>query len=143
MLSFYFFPSDLESFGDEENISFKRTLQIFEIIKIKSKYLDSSNCVFTINSFKYTNRQISVFWLDICIFTPVQTQEKFKEIILASSKLYMFKHCLFVNLDKDTDKNTMRRLDFVNKYIHIITFLGHTVCRARFHILVDGSNVEI
>jgi len=31
----------------------------------------------------------------------------------------------------------------MNKYIHIITFLGHTVCRARFHFLVDGSDVEI
>ena len=37
-----------------------------------------------------TNRQILVFWLNICTFTTVQTQKDFEEIILASLKLYMF-----------------------------------------------------
>ena len=37
-----------------------------------------------------TYRQILVFWANICTFTPVKTQNNFKEIILASSKLYMF-----------------------------------------------------
>ena len=49
MLSFYFFPSDLQSFGDELNRSSKMALQIFELMKIESKYLDISNCVFTMN----------------------------------------------------------------------------------------------
>ena len=49
MLSFYFFPSDLQSFGDELNRSSKMALQIFELMKIESKYLDVSNCVFTMN----------------------------------------------------------------------------------------------
>ena len=114
MLSVYFFPSNLQSFGDELNRSSKMALQIFELMKIESKYLDISNCVFTMNcstdkkivfwsflwrdficmwekfqrcqssnsSFlqKYpifwtTNVQILFFWLNICIFTPVQTKE--------------------------------------------------------------------
>ena len=49
MLSFCFFPSDLQSFGDELNRSSKMALQIFELMKIESKYLDISNCVFTMN----------------------------------------------------------------------------------------------
>ena len=59
MLSFYFFPSDLQSFGDELNRSSKMALQIFELMKIESKYLDISNCVFTMNC--STEKKI-VFW---------------------------------------------------------------------------------
>ena len=59
MLSFYFFPSDLQSFGDELNRSSKMALQIFELMKIESKYLDISNCVFTMNC--STDKKI-VFW---------------------------------------------------------------------------------
>ena len=49
MLSFYLFPSNLQSFGDELNRSSKTAPQIFELIKIESKYLDISKCVFTMN----------------------------------------------------------------------------------------------
>ena len=49
MLSFYFFPSYLQSFRDELNRSSKMPQQIFELIKIQSKYLDISNCVFSMN----------------------------------------------------------------------------------------------
>ena len=59
MLSFYFFPSDLQSFGDELNRSSKMALQIFELMKIESKYLDISNCVFTMNC--STDKKI-IFW---------------------------------------------------------------------------------
>ena len=47
MLSLFFFPSYLQSFGDELNRSSKRPPQIYKLIKIESKYLDVSNCVFT------------------------------------------------------------------------------------------------
>merc|ERR1711928_275081 len=59
MLSFYFFPSDLQSFGDELNRSSKMALQIFELMKFESKYLDISNCIFTMNC--STEKKI-VFW---------------------------------------------------------------------------------
>ena len=59
MLSFYLFPSNLQSFGDELNRSSKMALQIFELMKIESKYLDISNCVFTMNC--STDKKI-VFW---------------------------------------------------------------------------------
>ena len=59
MLSFYFFPSDLQSFGDELNRSSKMALQIFELMKIESKYLDISNCIFTMNC--STDKKI-IFW---------------------------------------------------------------------------------
>ena len=56
---FLLFPSDLQSFGDELNRSSKMALQIFELMKIESKYLDISNCVFTMNC--STGKKI-VFW---------------------------------------------------------------------------------
>jgi len=49
MLSFNFFSSDLQSFRDQLNRSSKTPQQIFELMKIQSKYLDISNCVLTMN----------------------------------------------------------------------------------------------
>ena len=56
---FFLFPSDHRCFGDELNRSSKMALQIFELMKIESKYLDISNCVFTMNC--STDKKI-VFW---------------------------------------------------------------------------------
>ena len=47
MLSFYFFPSDLHSFGDELNSSSKTAPANIGAHKNWSKHLGISNCVFT------------------------------------------------------------------------------------------------
>ena len=94
----------------------KRHNHIFGFMKILSKYLDILNCVFTMNSstekkivfwsfigqdfirrlFKFfwtTNMHILFFWLNICIFTPVQT----KKIAFGRkmSKIYPFIFYIF------------------------------------------------
>ena len=59
MLSFYFFASDLQCFGDELNVSSKTAPQIFELIKIEANIWILQNCVFTMNC--STDKKI-VFW---------------------------------------------------------------------------------
>ena len=59
MLSFYFFASDLQCFGDQLNVSSKTAPQIFELIKIEANIWILQNCVFTMNC--STDKKI-VFW---------------------------------------------------------------------------------
>ena len=59
MLSFYFFPSDLHSFGDELNSSSKTAPANIGAHKNWSKHLGISNCVFTMNCSTW---QKIVFW---------------------------------------------------------------------------------
>ena len=90
MLSFYFFPSDLQSFGDELNSSSKTAPANIWAHKNWSKYLDISNCVFTMNC--STDKKI-VFWsflgLDfICI------REKFQRC-QSSNSSFLQKYPIF------------------------------------------------
>ena len=90
MLSFYFFPSDLQSFGDELNSSSKMAPANIWGHKNWSKYLDISNCVFTMNC--STEKKI-VFWSFlgrdfICMWEKFQSSQ-------SSNSGYLQKYPIF------------------------------------------------
>ena len=90
MLSYYFFPSDLQSFGDELNSSSKMAPANIWAHKNWSKYLDISNCVFTMNC--STEKKI-VFWSFlgrdfICMWEKFQSSQ-------SSNSGYLQKYPIF------------------------------------------------